>query len=976
MSAIWGAIDLSGNTIGEEIKKIMRGAFTHCRIDRYEEIHKDNVYMGCGIQYFVPEAEKEQLPYGNEGIYFTADAVLDNRKELTDKLGITADSDQMPDGEILFMVYKQFGKKCLNDLLGAYSFVWYDRKENKVEFIADAVGNRFIYYTRVEDTIYFASLMEPLRTLVCDRKLNDRWIADFLAMDHLFMVNETEETPVKDIYRIAPAQYIEITPKQIKKEIYWKPFDDYKPYPNKSDEEFKKEFRELWDHAVKDVMRGTGETAIMLSGGLDSTAVAAVAAPCLKQQGKTLYSFTAVPMGGYQNREDEYYVDDETEDVKKTAQYYGNIETDFIDLDGKTPWELIDGEFQIQEIPFKSIQNCLWLTEGMKRAYNKGARLMLSGSYGNTSISFTNLNVYMNTLYHEHKYFKLRKEVQKFADNMGFSAKYALRQIRNENKEVYEETTYPYGNSYIRRDLARQLDCRNRIDKFNKDNDHNLKTFERYRHLMVNYLAMRQIGELSMKRSIVTGVLLRDPTRDKRIIEFCIHLPMEQFCKEGIDRRLVKVYLKDIMPQHVFSFSKQGRQSADLKYRMEKHWDKIRLEWIAEYEKYSGSKYVDTVYAKRQLTEQTQIDGCSVFDLTRHMYTLLVLKYENAVQKVSADEPDKALISIIIPVHNSEKYLTQCIDSVRKQTYTNLEIILVDDNSSDGSEKICDEFAGQDARISVLHRNYNCVSDARNAGLEIAKGSYIGFVDSDDWIEEDMYARLYEIIREQQADLAICSFKRILENKVQDYADGRVVTLYGNEIIDSYVTGNNRCLFSPAVWNRLYRREIIGMTRFPDLHAYEDSVFNDLVMLHAQKAVYINRTFYNYRIQKSSLSHQDINDQNIDEYISSWRSREKNIISHLRKSSQDRQYFISYCLLLDMYCKGKRTQKENRKVKCLKDELHRIRKEARKGIRQKEDIRRNEKFQLLCSTYTVDTYLIIEKARAFYHKVNLTKSNK
>ena len=147
-------------------------------------------------------------------------------------------------------------------------------------------------------------------------------------------------------------------------------------------------------------------------------------------------------------------------------------------------------------------------------------------------------------------------------------------------------------------------------------------------------------------------------------------------------------------------------------------------------------------------------------------------------------------------------------------------------------------------------------------------------------------------------------------------------------------------------------------------------------MLHAQKAVYINRTFYNYRIQKSSLSHQDINDQNIDEYISSWRSREKNIISHLRKSSQDRQYFISYCLLLDMYCKGKRTQKEHRKVKCLKDELHRIRKEARKGIRQKEDIRRNEKFQLLCSTYTVDTYLIIEKARAFYHKVNLTKSNK
>lgn len=138
--------------------------------------------------------------------------------------------------------------------------------------------------------------------------------------------------------------------------------------------------------------------------------------------------------------------------------------------------------------------------------------------------------------------------------------------------------------------------------------------------------------------SLVTGVLERDPTRDKRVIEFCIHLPVEQFCKNGTDRRLIKVYLKDIMPPHVFHFHKRGKQSADLVYRMGTDWKKIREEWIQLYDKYESSRYVDTKRARKDLTDKENIEAYSAFDLTRHMYTLLLLQYEARINLTKSNK--------------------------------------------------------------------------------------------------------------------------------------------------------------------------------------------------------------------------------------------------------------------------------------------------------------------------------------------------
>ena len=122
------------------------------------------------------------------------------------------------------------------------------------------------------------------------------------------------------------------------------------------------------------------------------------------------------------------------------------------------------------------------------------------------------------------------------------------------------------------------------------------------------------------------------------------------------------------------------------------------------------------------------------------------------------------MISVIVPIYNVEKYVNKCVGSIVNQTYTNLEIILVDDGSPDRCPEICDEWAKKDSRIKVIHKKNGGLSDARNAGMKIASGDYIAFVDSDDWIAPEMYERLLMAIKNDNSDIAACAVKMVWED--------------------------------------------------------------------------------------------------------------------------------------------------------------------------------------------------------------------
>lgn len=180
------------------------------------------------------------------------------------------------------------------------------------------------------------------------------------------------------------------------------------------------------------------------------------------------------------------------------------------------------------------------------------------------------------------------------------------------------------------------------------------------------------------------------------------------------------------------------------------------------------------------------------------------------------------LISIIVPVYNVEEYLPKCLDSIINQTYKNLEIILVDDGSTDNSGKICDEYAFKDNRIKVIHKVNGGLSDARNAGLDICTGDYIGFVDSDDYIDKDMYALLYEFGFENNLDVAMCGAVDVIGDKLIFPKQFETIILDNKEKIIANLFVNKKGGAVIPIWNKLFRRKVIINERFDVGKSYED----------------------------------------------------------------------------------------------------------------------------------------------------------
>lgn len=209
------------------------------------------------------------------------------------------------------------------------------------------------------------------------------------------------------------------------------------------------------------------------------------------------------------------------------------------------------------------------------------------------------------------------------------------------------------------------------------------------------------------------------------------------------------------------------------------------------------------------------------------------------------------LISVIVPVYNVEKYLKKCIKSIMSQSYTNLEIILINDGSTDNSGKICDELKEQDKRIKVIHKSNGGLSDARNAGLKIANGKYIGFVDSDDYIAEDMFETLYNINKKYNSDISIVSFYEIYKDKVIGVRDSKKLKeLTKIDAMKELLIDTN---IQSYAWNKLFRRELFEGLEFPTNKNFEDIATTLLLFEKANKIVLLEEPKYYYVRRDDSI---------------------------------------------------------------------------------------------------------------------------
>lgn len=206
------------------------------------------------------------------------------------------------------------------------------------------------------------------------------------------------------------------------------------------------------------------------------------------------------------------------------------------------------------------------------------------------------------------------------------------------------------------------------------------------------------------------------------------------------------------------------------------------------------------------------------------------------------------LISVIMPVYQVEAYLRESIESVLNQDHRELELILIDDGSPDNCGAICDDYAEKDSRVRVIHQENGGAAAAKNAGLRIAKGTWLSFVDSDDYLEPGAYSHMLKLLKEHRADAVQCSFRDVYRNRTESHIQQPCVL---NE--HQYLVRFPKDWTCPLLWNKLYRRSLFAGIFFEEGHKIDDEYFTYQGFLNPCKVVLDDRIVYNYRRRASGV---------------------------------------------------------------------------------------------------------------------------
>ena len=223
-------------------------------------------------------------------------------------------------------------------------------------------------------------------------------------------------------------------------------------------------------------------------------------------------------------------------------------------------------------------------------------------------------------------------------------------------------------------------------------------------------------------------------------------------------------------------------------------------------------------------------------------------------------------ISIIVPIYNVEPYLPRCLDSILAQTFTDFELILVDDGSPDQCGEICDNAKEQDKRIRVIHKKNGGLSDARNVGIDVAKGDYLLFIDSDDFVAPNMVEKLYKALNENDADYAMCGTVKVLDGKelaVVSKTQLQNRTLTNLEALALIKEPNTMFV---AAWNKLYKKELFSSIRFPVGKLYEDEATIYKITYLCKRVTIISDELYFYVLREGSITRSFYTIRNLDKF--------------------------------------------------------------------------------------------------------------
>ena len=254
------------------------------------------------------------------------------------------------------------------------------------------------------------------------------------------------------------------------------------------------------------------------------------------------------------------------------------------------------------------------------------------------------------------------------------------------------------------------------------------------------------------------------------------------------------------------------------------------------------------------------------------------------------------LISVIVPVYRVEEYLERCVESILSQTYENLEVILVDDGSPDRCPAICDAYAGKDARVKVIHQENKGLSGARNAGIELAAGEYLAFVDSDDYVSPHFIEGLYELLQETGCAIGQCRFSYVKGEKLTEEGDFAFCIYRGESLMEQLYGPEEKATYFVVAWNKLYRAELFKETgiRYPEGRIHEDEATTYQLFHAARKLAFLDKAMYGYYTENGGSITSVFSAKRLQ-----WLTAQEERIAFFQKNGYEKLLPVAYRKLCD-----------------------------------------------------------------------------
>ena len=575
MSGIAGLLRFDGRAVTQHDLGRAANALRQYGPDQSEIVASGSIGLVHVLMRMTAEDRFDRQPWrGASGSLITADVRLDNRDDVLARIGIPRrDAAAWADSRVLLTGWEKLGDDLWPMLRGPFAVAIWDPRSRALTLARDHLGLNVVMWHKAERFFAFATMPNGLfASANVPRELSEEKLADFLVLNHA----DHETTMYRNVFRVPPAHVMQVTADgSIRQRRYWSPAE-IKPVRLASDSDYAEGLRECLDLAVRRQMRSAHPIGCLLTGGLDSSSVSALAARALAENNQRLVAFTGVPRSGFDGSVPNGRYADETPYVDAIQNAAANIDVTYVRNNERDDFADLERFFIALEGPVRNPTNLGWVLAILRLAREQGRRVLLGGLYGNCTISW---NGWSQAVAHlkRGKLLTAYHQWQLYYRCTSYSRWVALRKLLVEPLvpewlgDWADRRRHPtriaawQDHAAINPDIAAAMAVDVRARKVGHDFLYRMRPDERAKSLaQIDY-----VGDWHAAEKAVTGVEVRDPTADLDVISYCFGVPPEQYLAEGIDRSLIRRAMWGLLPDMVLTNRLSGLQAADWYEKLE-----------------------------------------------------------------------------------------------------------------------------------------------------------------------------------------------------------------------------------------------------------------------------------------------------------------------------------------------------------------------------------------------------------------------